>query len=137
MAVYLFVFLNPLINFIFSKFTLQNIITIIVLLILAGVAIATLFGDNAIITKAITAKEKTQEAGVVERIQVEVAGSIWDMASNCHEWTTESSDRSDSPCMYRGDAYTKKPENGTTSLRNNDSVGNSYKGVSFRPILYL
>ena len=35
------------------------VITVIVLLILAGVAIATLTGDNGIITKATTAKEKT------------------------------------------------------------------------------
>ena len=34
------------------------VITIIVLLILAGVAIATLTGDNGILTKAQNAKEK-------------------------------------------------------------------------------
>ena len=51
------------------------VITIIVLLILAGVAIATLLGDNGIITRATTAKEKTQQAGAVERVQVEVQGS--------------------------------------------------------------
>ena len=51
------------------------VITIIVLLILAGVAIATLLGDNGIITRATTAKEKTQQAGAVERVQMEVQGS--------------------------------------------------------------
>ena len=51
------------------------VITIIVLLILAGVAIATLLGENGIITRATTAKEKTQRAGAVERVQVEVQGS--------------------------------------------------------------
>ena len=39
------------------------VITVIVLLILAGVAIATLLGDNGIITKATTAKEKTNIGG--------------------------------------------------------------------------
>ena len=36
------------------------VITIIVLLILAGVTIATLTGDNGILTKAQNAKEKTR-----------------------------------------------------------------------------
>ena len=38
------------------------VITIIVLLILAGVSIATLTGDNGILTKAQTAKEKNDAA---------------------------------------------------------------------------
>ena len=51
------------------------VITIIVLLILAGVTIATLTGDNGILTQAQNAKEKATETGVIERVQVEVAGS--------------------------------------------------------------
>ena len=38
------------------------VITIIVLLILAGVAIVTLTGDNGVLSKAIEAKEKTETA---------------------------------------------------------------------------
>ncbi len=38
------------------------VITIIVLLILAGVAIAMLTGDNGIISKAMQAKNKTEDA---------------------------------------------------------------------------
>ncbi len=52
------------------------VITIIVLLILAGVAIATLTGDNGILTKAVTAKEKTTEAEAKEAVQLEAIGSI-------------------------------------------------------------
>ena len=51
------------------------VITIIVLLILAGVTIATLTGDNGILTQAGKAKDKTTEAESIERVQVEVAGS--------------------------------------------------------------
>ena len=51
------------------------VITIIVLLILAGVSIATLVGENGVIRKATTAREKTQEAEAVERVQTEVLGS--------------------------------------------------------------
>ncbi len=46
------------------------VITIIVLLILAGVSIATLTGDNGILTKAQTAKTKTEKASEEEQIQL-------------------------------------------------------------------
>ena len=51
------------------------VITIIVLLILAGVTIATLTGDNGILNQAGKAKDKTTEAESIERVKVEVAGS--------------------------------------------------------------
>ena len=51
------------------------VITIIVLLILAGVTIATLTGDNGILNQAGKAKDKTTEAESIERVQVEVVGS--------------------------------------------------------------
>ena len=51
------------------------VITIIVLLILAGVAIATLTGDNGILTKAAQAKKDTEKASAKERIQIEVLAS--------------------------------------------------------------
>ena len=47
------------------------VITIIVLLILAGVSIAMLTGDNGIITQAQNAKEKTEEAKIREEQQLE------------------------------------------------------------------
>ena len=46
-----------------------------VLLILAGVTIATLTGDNGLLQKATTAKQANEEAAALEKIQVEVAGS--------------------------------------------------------------
>ncbi len=46
------------------------VITIIVLLILAGVSIATLTGDNGILTKAQTTKEETKKASEEEQIQL-------------------------------------------------------------------
>ncbi len=46
------------------------VITIIVLLILAGVSIATLTGDNGILTKAQTAKNETEKASEEEQIQL-------------------------------------------------------------------
>ena len=52
------------------------VITIIVLLILAGVTIATLTGDNGILTKTSEASEKTKEANAKEQVQIAVTGSI-------------------------------------------------------------
>ena len=52
------------------------VITIIVLLILAGVSIATLTGNNGILTQANTAKENNNSATVKEKVQVEAAGSF-------------------------------------------------------------
>ena len=52
------------------------VITIIVLLILAGVTIATLTGKNGILTRASEASEKTEEAGAKEQVQLAVTGSI-------------------------------------------------------------
>lgn len=52
------------------------VITIIVLLILAGVTIATLTGDNGILTKATEAKDKTEEASAEEQVQLAVTWSI-------------------------------------------------------------
>ena len=52
------------------------IITIIVLLILAGVAIATLTGDNGILIKATEASKKTGQAKAEEQVKLAVAASI-------------------------------------------------------------
>ena len=50
------------------------VITIIVLLILAGVSIATLTGQNGILTRASDAKEQTEIAEVKERLQTDILG---------------------------------------------------------------
>ena len=48
------------------------VITIIVLLILAAVSIATLTGENGILTKANDAKDQTNEANVVEQAKTDI-----------------------------------------------------------------
>ena len=52
------------------------VITIIVLLILAGVTIATLTGENGILTRASEASEETKKANVEEQVKLAVAASI-------------------------------------------------------------
>ena len=51
------------------------VITIIVLLILAGVTIATLTGDNGILGKANDAKTQTEQAKEDENLKIAIAGS--------------------------------------------------------------
>ena len=52
------------------------VITIIILLILAGVSITTLTGDNGTLTKAREASEKTRQVNAEEQVQIAVVGSI-------------------------------------------------------------
>ncbi len=52
------------------------VITIIVLLILAGLTIATLTGENGILGKATEASNKTEEKNAEEEVKIAVMGSI-------------------------------------------------------------
>ncbi len=51
------------------------VVTIIVLLILAGISIQMLTGDNGILNRAAEAKKNTETASTKEQIQIEVLGS--------------------------------------------------------------
>ena len=53
------------------------VITIIVLLILAGVSIAMLTGPNGLLTQADEARTETDVAGAREKIQLEVLRKLW------------------------------------------------------------
>ena len=52
------------------------VITIIVLLILAGVTIATLTGDNGILTRASDAKEQTEIGDEKEKVELSAVGAL-------------------------------------------------------------
>ena len=68
------------------------VITIIVLLILAGVTIATLTGDNGILTKATGAKKETEIAEVKERAQLDIASWVADKMQKGKDATVNTSD---------------------------------------------
>ena len=59
--------------------------------------------------------------------------NVYDMASNCYEWTTETSSKDDYPFVSRGGGYNDSYY--YTSSRN--STGSSIAYHSFRPVLYL
>ena len=60
--------------------------------------------------------------------------NIWDMASNCWEWTTETCSNPDYPCTVRGGVYGGISY---TSFRSYRSPTNSDPYSAFRPLLYL
>lgn len=52
------------------------VITIIVLLILAGISISMLSGDNSILQKATDAKTNTERASIIEQAKTDILGQI-------------------------------------------------------------
>ena len=52
------------------------VITIIIILILAGVTIASLTGDNGLLKRAVEAKESTEKAQIVEQARLDILAKI-------------------------------------------------------------
>ena len=68
----------------------------------------------------------------------DVECNIWDMSSNEMEWTTETSNFSDKPCIARGGFFNSNEV--YTSVRNSWSRYETFHsdiGSCFRPILYI
>ena len=61
--------------------------------------------------------------------------NIWDMASNCYEWTTETYSDTNSPCVIRGGGYSYSDR--YTASRIIYGTTNAYSSITFRPLLYL
>ena len=61
--------------------------------------------------------------------------NIYDMASNCYEWTTETYSDAGSPCVRRGGGYNHSDN--YTSARINNSTSNIFGYHSFRSLLYM
>ena len=82
------------------------VITIIVLLILAGVSIAMLTGDNGILTKATDASNDTEIAEVLERVNMELNAQLTNaMAGDGFDSAEEINDNlSDMPTGYSANA---------------------------------
>ena len=57
-------------SLIFYSLTIDNILNIIVLLILAGVTISALSGDNGILKNAARAKEESEQSSDIEKIKI-------------------------------------------------------------------
>ncbi len=115
------------------------VITIIVLLILAAVSIATLTGENGILTKAKTAKEETNEATAREKIQVAVMGSfdkngkldINELKDNLKkEGITNFEDVNEFPLKVKVDDYEISIiENGKITVEENKNPSETEKNI--------
>ena len=58
------------------------VVTIIVLLILAGISIQMLTGDNGILTRAAEAKENTERTKIIENVKMDLLGKIAENKGN-------------------------------------------------------
>ena len=109
------------------------VITIIVLLILAGVTIATLTGENGILTQAQKAKTTTEVAEIKERVKTDVLG--WQAGSNGEEINNEELKTildkyfNEVPGVYNKDTeITAKNEYGGHTMKVSDVYDGEMKG---------
>ena len=63
--------------------------------------------------------------------------NIYDMASNCSEWSTEKCMYNVAPCVDRGGSYNSSQSYNYTNARGSSSVSINDKAKSFRPLLYI
>ena len=82
------------------------VITIIVLLILAGISINMLTGDNSIINRALEAKDSTEIASIIEQVRLDILAK---QTENLGELT--SNDLRDVLKEYFTDVPNELPEN--------------------------
>ena len=61
--------------------------------------------------------------------------NVYDMASNIREWTTETSNDSNFPCVYRGGRYGNSGSYTSSRISNDTSSCNADYG--FRPLLFV
>lgn len=94
------------------------VITIIVLLILAGVSIAMLTGDNGILTRANESKQASSDAEVLERVNMELNGQLANaMAGKAFD--TQTKITSNIGTLPTGYAVTVTPAATTTYAESN------------------
>ena len=79
-------------------------------------------------TESLTSK------GTNETETEDVICNIYDMASNCYEWTTETCDYGSEPCLLRGGGY---DDLYYTADHIHGSTSSSFDYDAFRPLLYL
>ena len=77
----------------------------------------------------------SQGTNNLEVSKQDVICNVYDMASNCREWTTETYSASGTPCAGRGGRYFSSAY--YTSYRSNLDTSTSYGDSSFRSLLYM
>ncbi len=88
--------------------------------------------QNSLNTGSVADKGTNQLA---DNTKQDVICNIWDMASNCLEWTTETNSYSYSPCVYRGGGYYSSYI--YTGPRGGINLSDARDCDSFRPLLIV
>ena len=104
------------------------VITIIVLLILAGISIATLTGENGLLSKATTAKEETKKAEIREEIELAIAAIQAEELSKGNKVTLETLAGSEEE---PGQLENSKDLEGITAKLNVEEITGEYKGYDY------
>ena len=122
------------------------VITIIVLLILAGVTIATLTGDNGILTKAQDAKTQTEQAKEDENLKIAIAGSygtdgklnLDDLKENLAKQEISYTDSDKFPLEVTVNGEEKKiDENGNVTVKLESVADSKTNGTVFNDVTTL
>lgn len=89
------------------------VVTIIVLLILAGISISMLAGDNSILQKSTEAKQNSEREEAKEQAQMDIMAWITDKASNHEDSSLDDSKVKD---ILTGKSYVKNGQPGNDSF---------------------
>ena len=96
------------------------------------------FGDNAAYASKKSVNNYlavTGTSGTIYTGEVDVICNVYDMGSNCYEWSTETSSFSESPSNKRGGfCYNASYY---TSIRRSNKTYDAYDNLGFRPVLYM
>ena len=96
------------------------------------------FGDNSTYAskKSVNSSlANTGTSGTIYTGEKDVICNVYDMASNCYEWSTETCSDSYLPCALRGGSCDGSTY--CTSSRNSDNTTDADVYYSFRPLLYM
>lgn len=105
------------------------VVTIVIILILAGITISTVFGDNGIIAKAREAAEKTEQATTNEQVSMSELGDYIDNIVNGTKGNGEDSEKNKIKVgdyihyvPDKASKYTKLNEDNTGATENTNSI---------------
>ena len=91
--------------------------------------------DNKYSRKNSVNTGSVAQTGTNTQSTKDVQCNVYDMASNVLEWTTETSDNSNRPCVHRGGYYNNSYC--YTSYRFDSITFESYDILGFRPLLFV
>ena len=94
------------------------------------------FGDNSTYASKISVNSNLANKGTSGMSTKDVICNVYDMASNCYEWSTETFSSSGYPCAKRGGSCFSISYS-YMSYRSSSGTTNAYNYYSFRPLLYL